>query len=164
MESELLQGLGSGSAGRVIVARIAPGADLLLALHDIVRRTELPQGLILSGVGALQRAVFRNVRGLPKEFPVTDKDRLYLEINQPLELLSLSGHISRQADGKPVVHAHFSASTIRGDDVITLGGHLTARTIASIKVTVAVLALQDIAMQSVFDPLTQSEDLAIGQV
>jgi predicted DNA-binding protein with PD1-like motif len=86
-----------------------------------------------------------------------------LEINQPLELVSLTGHISPKENGEPNVHAHFSASTVSGDTVITLGGHLTEGTITSIKVAVAIAVIEDIPMKSVFRLQSKSDELVIEE-
>jgi len=161
MKQSLLEGLGSGSIQRVVVARIKVGVDLLEGLREVVRRGGIEKGIFITGIGALQRAVFRNVKRFPEEFPVTDKDRLYLEINQPLELLSLNGHISPKENGEPNIHAHFSASTVRDDTVVTLGGHLIKGTVTSIKVSVAIAVVEEIPMKSRFSSHTKSEELII---
>ena len=162
MEQSLLEGLGSGSVGRIVVARITVGVDLLEGIREVVRREGIEKGIFVTGIGALQKAVFRNVRQFPREFPVSDKDRLYLEVNQPLELVSLTGHISPKKDGEPNIHVHFSTSTVKDDTVATLGGHLTAGTVTSIKVAVAIAVLQDIPMKSGYSSHTKSEELIIG--
>jgi len=162
MEESQLEGWGSGSIQRIVVARIKGGVSLLEGIREVVRREGIEKGIFITGVGALQSAVFRNLREFPREFPVTDKDRLYLEINQPLELVSLTGHVSPKEDGEPNIHAHFSASTVSGDTVVTLGGHLTEGTITSIKVAVAIAVVEGIPMKSRFSSRSQSEELIIG--
>ena len=162
MKQSLLEGSGSGSIQRIVLARIKAGVDLLEGIEEVVRREGIEKGIFITGIGALQRAVFRNVRQFPREFPVSDKDRLYLEINQPLELVSLTGHISPKENGEPNIHAHFSASTVKGDTVVTLGGHLTEGTVTSIKVAVAIAVVEEIPMKSRFSSHSKSEELIIG--
>jgi predicted DNA-binding protein with PD1-like motif len=162
MEESQLEGWGSGSIQRIVVTRIKGGVSLLEGIREVVRREGIEKGIFITGVGALQRAVFRNLKRFPREFPVTDKDRLYLEINQPLELVSLTGHVSPKEDGEPNIHVHFSASTVKGDTVVTLGGHLTEGTITSIKVAVAIAVVEGIPMKSRFSSRSQSEELIIG--
>ena len=162
MKQSLLEGSGSGSIQRIVLARIKAGVDLLEGIEEVVRREGIEKGIFITGIGALQRAVFRNVKQFPKEFPVSDKDRLYLEINQPLELVSLTGHVSTKENGEPNIHAHFSASTVRGDTVVTLGGHLTEGTVTSIKVAVAIAVVEEIPMKSRFSSHSKSEELIIG--
>ncbi len=162
MQLGLLSGLGCGVAGRVVVARVREGADLLAAISEAVSSAGIHEGLILGGIGALERAVFRNLRRFPEQFPVTDADRLYLEVNQPLELVALGGHISPGPGGAPDIHAHFAASTVEADRVVTLGGHLTSGTKASIKVSVFLLELSNGNLRSVMDPHTKSLELLVG--
>lgn len=162
MVDELLLGVGSGSIERIVVARIRAGADLLDAMEEVIRREGIDKGIFLSAVGGLRKAVFRGLRRLPVEFPVTDEDRLYLEIEQPLELLSLSGHFSPREDGQPNIHAHFSAATVKDDTIITLGGHLTTGTITALKVAVVIAVLEGIAMRSVYGSESRSEELVVS--
>jgi predicted DNA-binding protein with PD1-like motif len=159
---ELLLGVGSGGIERIVVARIRAGADLLNAIEEVVRTEGIDKGILLGAVGGLRKAVFRGLRRLPVEFPVTDEDRLYLEIEQPLELLSLSGHVSSREDGQPSIHAHFSASTVKDDGITTLGGHLTTGTITALKVAVVIAVLEGIAMRSVYGSESRSEELVVS--
>jgi len=161
MEESLLEGVGSGNIQRIVVARIKTGVDLLEGIQEIVHREKIKKGIFITGVGALQRAVFRNVKQFPKEFPVTDNNRLYLEINQPLELVSLVGHVSPKKNGESNIHIHFSASIVTAGTVATLGGHLVKGTITSIKVAVAIAVVEKIPMKSKFISHSKSEELII---
>ena len=91
--------------------------DLLEAITEVVKNENIEKGIIISGIGALKKAVFRNLFQYPKDFPVTKKDRIYLEVNQPLEIVSLNGHISRTEDLTPYIHVHFSASMLQKNSV-----------------------------------------------
>ena len=86
-----LEGIATGQIGRIVMARIPIGVDLLDAIFEVVRREKIQKGLILMGIGALQKAVFRNLKVFSKEYPVSAKDRIYFEVQKPLELLSLTG-------------------------------------------------------------------------
>jgi predicted DNA-binding protein with PD1-like motif len=162
MEDTLLEGVGSGRVERFVVARIKAGVDLLEAIEEVVRREKVQRGIFLGAVGGLRQAMFRGLRRLPAQFPVTDEDRLYLEVRQPLELLSLTGHISPREDGTPNIHAHLSACTVQGDTIVTHGGHLTKGTITALKVAIAIAVVDDLPMKSVFGEHSQSEELVIG--
>jgi predicted DNA-binding protein with PD1-like motif len=85
----LLEGIDSGRLERIVLARIPIGVDLLEAIYEVVKREKIQKGLILMGIGALKKAVFRNLKIFPQEYPVTPKDRIYFEVQKPLELLSL---------------------------------------------------------------------------
>jgi hypothetical protein len=82
-KSPLLEGVGAGNLRRVVLARIPIGVDLLEAIFEVVKREKIPKGLILMGIGALQKAVFRNLKVFPKEYPVTPQDRIYFEVENP---------------------------------------------------------------------------------
>lgn len=159
-ENSLLMGMGSGTIREIVVARIKMNVDLLDALNEIVREKQIKRGVLLSGVGALKKAVFRNVKEFVDIFPVKPKNRLYYELEQPMELVSLTGHIAPRKDGTRDVHAHFSASTVMDDKIVTLGGHLMNGTITWIKIAVAIAVLDDAPMVSTMDDITKSFDLA----
>lgn len=155
-----LVGMGSGVIREIVVARIKVNVDLLDAINEIVREKQISKGVIISGVGALKKAVFRNVKEFVDLFPVKPENRLYYELEQPLELVSLTGHIAPRSDGTADIHAHFSASTAMNDKVITLGGHLMNGAITWIKVAVAIAVLDDAPMVSTMDDSTKSFDLS----
>jgi predicted DNA-binding protein with PD1-like motif len=161
MEESLLEGVGSGGIQRIVIARIKSGVDLLEGLHEVVRREAIEKGVFITAVGGLQRAAFRTLKQLPRELPVTDEDRLYLDVDRPLELLSLTGHVSPKENGEPNIHAHFSACTVRDDTVVTLGGHLIKGTITAMKVAVAIAVVEGIPMKSIFSSRGKSEELVI---
>ncbi len=158
----LIEGIGSGKIEKVVMARIPIGVDLLEAIYEVVRKEKIQKGLILMGIGALQKAVFRNLKVFPKEYPVTAKDRIYFEVQNPLEIISLTGYIVPHLDGKPHVHAHFSASTVAGDTIATYGGHLDRGTITFVKAAVVIGVLEGMAMGKNWVEERKTEDLRVG--
>lgn len=158
----LLAQIGSQPVQRVVQFRAKPGAALLLAIEEAVVSEEIQAGVIVSGLGALKKAVFRNLKQFPRQFPVTPKDRLYLEVFQPMELVSLTGWIAPKSGGGTEIHAHFSASLVEGESVVTMGGHLTHETICGIKVVVAILAVAPEEVNAAKDPETQTHDIFLG--
>jgi predicted DNA-binding protein with PD1-like motif len=161
-QSSLLEGIATGQIGRIVMARMPIGVDLLDSIFEMVRREKIQKGLILMGMGALQKAVFRNLKVFPKEYPVAAKDRLYFEVQKPLELLSLTGYVVPRINGEPHVHAHFSASTVIGDTLATYGGHLDKGTITHIKVAVVIGELEGMAMGKKWVEERKTEDLWVG--
>ena len=147
---------------RVVHLRIRPGSDLLAGIREGIRLHGITSGVFISGLGALERAVFRNLREFPEHYPVTPKDRLYYVVEKPLELLSVSGWIAGLPGGEPEVHAHISASYVDGDKVATAGGHLTDGVVASIKVVVAIGVLAPGSFKTSFDDETQSLDIDLS--
>jgi predicted DNA-binding protein with PD1-like motif len=95
---------------------------------------------------------------------VTPQDRLYLEVERPMELVSLMGWVAPKKDGGVEIHAHFSASTVENDTVVTLGGHLTEGTICGIKVVIAIVVLSDAGVYAAEDPKTQTFDIYFENV
>ena len=115
--------------------------------------------MILSGVGALKKATFRNLKVLPPDFKIETHHRLYLVLEQPMEIVSLTGWIATKEDGMAEVHAHFSASTVVEDRVITLGGHLTPGTLTSVKVVIAIGVVEDTNITAGLDPRINQFDV-----
>jgi predicted DNA-binding protein with PD1-like motif len=155
---ERIECIGSQNLQRLTQFRAKPGADLLMALKEAVKAEGIRTGVIVSGIGALKKAVFRNLKRFPESYPVTPEDRLYLELERPMELVSLVGWIAPKNSGDVEVHSHFSASTVENDKVITLGGHLTEGTICGIKVVVAILVVTDGTVYAEEDEASQSFD------
>ena len=159
-EKSLLTSMGSQPIQRIVQFHVEVGADLLKAIEEAVTREKIKSGVFVSGLGALSKGVFRNLIHFPKEFPVKDDNRLYLNLEAPLELVSLGGWVASKPDGTPEIHCHFSASTVVGDTVTTLGGHLTYGTVAGIKVVVAIAVLPDGTASAVYDEYTKSTDVS----
>ncbi len=154
--------IGSQAVQRMVQFRARPGASLLTAIEEAVQTEKIEAGVIVSGLGALKKAVFRNLKHFPRHFPVTPRDRLYLEVTRPMELVSLTGWIAPRSAGKAEIHAHFSASLVEEETVVTLGGHLTPETICGIKVVVAILAVAPEGTMAALDPETQTTDIYLG--
>ena len=159
MSESLLESIGSKRIERLVQLRVKPDADLLAAIKEAIDAEGIRAGVIVSGLGALKKAIFRNLRWFPENFPVTPQDRLYLELEQPMELVSLMGWIAPKKGGGFEIHAHFAASLVDGDNIVTLGGHLTEGTVCGIKVAVAILALADDAVYAAEDGATRTFDI-----
>jgi predicted DNA-binding protein with PD1-like motif len=155
----LLESIGSQNIERLVQFRAKPNVDLLLAIEEALEIEEIRAGVIVSGLGALKKAVFRNLKWFPKTYPVRPSDRLYLEMEKPMELVSLMGWIAPKKSGGVEIHAHFSASTVENEKIVTLGGHLTDGTICGIKVVIAILVLNDARTYAGKDPATQTFDI-----
>ncbi len=158
----LLEGVGWGTMGPVVMGKLAMEVDLLKGIEELVKREHIQTGVILSGIGALKRATFRNLKRLPPDLKVENRDRLYLDLEQPMEIVSLTGWIARREDGSPEIHAHFSASTVINDQVVTLGGHLTSGTITSVKVVVFIGVLEKSNIEADLDPRLHQIDVRVS--
>lgn len=154
----LIECIGSSPVQRVVQFRLKPGADLLQGITEGLAAAGIRAGVFVSGLGALQRAVFRNLKVFPDAYPVRPADRLYLELEAPMELVSLTGWVAPSADGVEV-HAHFAASTVKDETVVTMGGHLTRGTVCGIKCVVALLVIDPDSVRADMDAGTKSLDL-----
>ena len=150
----------SGEAGRVIVARLKPGSDLLGSLQEIVGIKGIKAGVILSGVGLLGEARLRNCKSLPEEYPITDENRTYLYFSKPLEILSLSGDIT-VAEGSPLVHAHITLSHVEGGEIGVIGGHLIEGCTIFGFAEIILMELRDIEMEKNYDEETRTLQLFV---
>ncbi|MBM4308577.1 MAG: DNA-binding protein [Deltaproteobacteria bacterium] len=155
----LLEGIGKGRMARVVVGKLAMDIDLLEGIEALVKKERIQTGVILSGVGALKKATFRNLKILPPDLKVDKQHRLYLELEQPMEIVSLTGWIATREDGQTEIHAHFSASTVMNNQVVTLGGHLTPGTLTSVKVVVVVGVIEDTDISAGLDPRLNQIDV-----
>lgn len=155
----LVEGIGKGRIDRIVMGKLRINIDLLGGIEELVKAEGIRTGVILSGVGALKKATFRNLKVLPPNFKVEKHHRLYLELEQPMEIVSLTGWIATGADGETEVHAHFSASTVIEERVVTLGGHLTPGTLTSIKVVIAIGVIEETNIGTGLDPRINQIDL-----
>ena len=158
---QYLEGVGTGRIQRIVMGKLKMDVDLLKGIEELVRREKIHTGVILSAVGALKKATFRNLKVLPSDFKVHTHHRLYLDLEQPMEIVSLTGWIAPLEDGTPELHAHFSASTVMGDTVVTLGGHLTPGTITSIKVVVVIGVIEESNIKASIDPRLNQTDVKL---
>ena len=97
----LLDSIGLQDVKGMLQFRIRPDSDLLEAIQEALDREKVKAGVFVSGLGALKKAVFRNLRRFPEQYPVTPEDRIYLEVTSPMELVALSGWVAPRADGRP---------------------------------------------------------------
>lgn len=151
-----------GKIARVFVAKVEPDNDLLIALRDIVAKEGIKSGTILSCVGSLKRLKLRNLKTFPKQFPVKDENRFYRVIEKPFEILALSGNIAQKDTGEVVIHAHIAVSSVRNEEVITMGGHLVEGNITYVMVEVIIAELEGIKMRRTWQTERKAWELALG--
>lgn len=148
----------TGQPGRVIIARVKPGSDLLHSLQKIVSEEGITSGVIVSGVGLLKQARLRNCKSLPEEYPITDANRTFLSFEKPLEILSISGNVTL-AEGEPLVHVHLTLSSVEGADITVIGGHLIEGCVVFGFSEFAILELEGVEMVKRFDEETRTLQL-----
>ncbi|MDI6709974.1 MAG: DNA-binding protein [Bacillota bacterium] len=99
-------------SGRILIERLAKGADLLPALTGICVREGITHGEVWA-IGALARARVAYYDQTARRYKT-------LDIPEPCEIVSLVGNISLK-DGEPFVHAHLAVGDEKGH---VFGGHL----------------------------------------
>ena len=157
-DSKLVERTGSYQFSRIVMGKLKIGADLLEGIKEIARQERIRTGVILSGLGALEKAVFRNAKVMPPDFKMEDKYRVYVDLEKPMELVSLPGWIATRENGEIEVHAHFTASVVVDGRIVTMGGHLTSGTLASIKVVIVIGVIDDPDIRAAIDPsINQTE-------
>ncbi len=104
------------TAGRKLMGRLAKGADLLEALEEQCRLHHITLGEVRA-LGAVTKARVGYYKQDIQKY-------MFLELDRPLEILSLIGNISLK-DGQPMVHAHV---TLGDEEGRAYGGHLAAGT------------------------------------
>ena len=157
--SSLLEGVGRGQMNRIVMGKLKMDIDLLEGIKELAKKERVQTGVILSAVGALKKAIFRNLKILPPDLKVEQHHRVYLELEQPMEIVSLTGWMATKEDGEIEVHAHLSASTVVQGQVTTVGGHLTSGVITSIKVVVVIGVIEESNIRAGLDPRINQIDV-----
>jgi len=157
-ERKMAYELRSGIHKRVIVAWIKRGNDLLLSMNKIVLDEGIKAGVILSAVGALSRASLRNVESLSNELLIIDENRKYTVIENPCEILSLSGNIA-EIEENPIVHAHISLSFVQKNEVKSISGHLVEGFVVFPFAEIVIAEISGINMKKAIDNDTKTYQL-----
>ncbi len=100
----------SGQIDRTVVVRMKQHTDLLDGLKEAVRKEQINNAVILSGIGSLTTHHIHVVDN--RTFPT---ENVYFKDSIPVDLTSVNGYVF---NGK--VHAHINIS----DENMAIGGHL----------------------------------------
>ncbi len=100
----------SAECRRLVLVRLNPGDDVLQSIRAAVQEQNIRSGVILNGVGSLNRYHVHVV-----EIPTLPTRDIFLRGEGPFDILSLSGLI---IDGR--VHAHITFANA----VKAMGGHM----------------------------------------
>ena len=126
----------------VIPIRLNPGDDLKLSLLTYCSNQDIDAAFVLSGVGSLSRGMMRLAQ---------QSDGI--EIQKPLEMLFLSGTVSRHC-----AHLHMAISD--GDGQV-LGGHLLEGSIIRTTAEIVLGVVPDVVFNREIDPATGYRELSI---
>jgi len=102
--------------GKVIVARLPQGSDLLEGIHELAEKEDI-KAATLELIGAVQKAVLSYYDQVKKQYGT-------IVLAKPMEIASGMGNISLK-DGKPFAHVHL---TLADDEGKCFGGHLAQGT------------------------------------
>jgi len=99
----------------LIALRFDDGEDVIPRLYEALGDTT--SAILISAVGMLRdfEIGWLGPEGYEKK-----------RFHEPCEILSISGTVNRQQDGKPFIHAHAS---LAGKDHSVIGGHLFSGTV-----------------------------------
>ena len=84
--------------GGVIAVRLLKGEEVVASLATVAARESVSAACV-SGIGAVGRATIGVLR-------TSDKRYVKRELEEDMEIASLTGNISVGADGKPYLHLH----------------------------------------------------------
>jgi len=123
----------------VVVVGLRPGELLLESLHEAIRKHDIRNGVVVSGIGTLRKCRMHYITHT--DFP--PKDEIFT-LEDPLELLSVSGVI---ADGEP----HLHAVVLHGGSE-TYGGHLEPGCEVAYLAEIVIHKFNKLEMARHFDP------------
>jgi len=109
----------SGRLERGVLARLAPGADLIESIEEVCRQMDFKCAAITSCIGSLRRADIMIAVPLENKLGAGYSDPLTLE--GPLELLCAQGSVGEDEEVGLFTHLHV---TFSDRDSRVWGGHL----------------------------------------
>jgi predicted DNA-binding protein with PD1-like motif len=157
----------AGNPGRIAVARILPGSDLIEAVEKICKENNIKSASVVSCIGALREAALLNpvlADSSPPKSDVKEEGEVRtgygeaLTITGPLQILAVQGTISTAEDGKMVVHMH--AIIVDGDHNV-YGGHVPkGKNFIDDTAEVTIQEVVGIKMLLKYDPETKEHHLS----
>ena len=148
----------AGSVQRVIPFRLSPGEDVFACLMEICEREQVSAGVVLTCVGSLDGVSFCDIEVLPEKKCGCGYGRVY-SWDGLFELLSVSGIVGRDADGKVNLHLHYTFADREGR---VFGGHMVEGNRVKMTVEGAIGAFDGVTMVISFrkEGNTNDEDFA----
>lgn len=101
-----------------IFAQFDDGEDVMECYERLAAEYKIKTAVILSGIGMVRDAKLGTFVKRAGNWEYE-----WETVGEPAELVSASGNIMHNAEGKPIVHIH---AAIAGKDHIVHGGHLGA--------------------------------------
>jgi len=142
----LVYDLLSGKIERILALTIGSGSDLRSAVEEAITKGGIRCGVIISGIGTLEKMVFTNMKSgaVPPEVSL-------VSIDGPMELLSLGGNISTEVKGPSgngkesiSLHMHAWCSDREGH---VFGGSIGSGNIVWLQVDVVIAEIGGLAFR-----------------
>lgn len=129
--------------GRVIVAKLEGGDDILDSVVKLAKEHRVISGLI-NVIGACNKFTIGY-------FNIDSKEYQFKTYENPVEITTCMGSIT-QKNGEPIIHLHM---TLSNSDYSIIGGHLSKPTIISITGEVLIYEFEPLLERKV-DPKWKS--------
>jgi predicted DNA-binding protein with PD1-like motif len=110
----------AGRFDEVVLAKMDPDEDLLIAIREVCTKHQIKAGVVLSIVGGVTVAKVSHF----KKFDTGNPRVVAAEYQGPMEI-SAHGILGIEEDGSPYVHVHVTFTTAEGETVV---GHLVEGT------------------------------------
>ena len=130
-----------GKAGRVIVANLTRGSDLLASLESLAASSGVVGG-VFTAIGAVGKAAFTFYDQASRKYVNIRKD-------EELEIVSCSGNFG-VLEGRPRIHCHVVFSDREGH---AFGGHLLQGTEVFVG-EVHLIEVEGVVLERKVDPAT----------
>ena len=136
-----------GRLGRVVVIRLAPGADLLNGMQTACEHYGIHNGVVISAIGSLACVRFCDVEALPEKKCGYGYGRV-LALDDTIELTGAGGVICSDAEGNINLHVHISMSDKTGK---AYGGHLVEGTRVLMTADIVLGEIEGVSMLREYD-------------
>jgi predicted DNA-binding protein with PD1-like motif len=157
MMNQHLSWVTTPAAGRIIQFKINIGANIFDAFRQVIERNNILCGIVIGSCGALQRAVFMNVKEAPQSYPISKDNQVSFECEGPMESTSLTGWFCH-CEEQEMIHLHCSAARDEGGIPKLYGGHLLDA-VAGPKMIITIQELLDERLFVGFDEQCKKTDL-----
>lgn len=121
--SEIRYDAFEGQIGRLIPARLKPGADLIEGIEKICKDFGVKNAFVCCSIGSLQKAAFQYLIPKPQLKLKTGYGEP-LEVPGPIELVAGMGIVCHNEKGEMATHLHAFFSDYRPGPDHGYGGHM----------------------------------------
>lgn len=135
--------------GRLVVARITPGTELVQGVEAVCEAYGIKSGVVVSAIGSLRKAAIHYiVRNEKDPLGVSPGPDLLME--GPVELGSCHGLVCEDEEGKVVVHLH--ASVMDQTKKVYSGHVMEKGNPVAVTVEVSILEAENVRIVRRYDP------------